>query len=211
MMKMNKVILGIILLLICAPAFGQEESGMKLEIGMKAPLTQRRLLDLNNEYTSLKEEKKENGLIVVFSCNTCPFVVGSDKFEGWEKDYNDLAMLAAKHAIGFILVNSNEAKRDGDDSQKEMIAHAAELGYMMPYLIDGNSTLANAFVAKTTPHVFMFDGTMKLNYKGSIDNSWDSKKEVLIPYLQRAILQSIQGLEISYPETAPKGCSIKRQ
>ncbi len=211
MMKMNKVILGIILLLICAPAFGQEESGMKLEIGMKAPLTQRRLLDLNNEYTSLKEEKKENGLIVVFSCNTCPFVVGSDKFEGWEKDYNDLAMLAAKHDIGFILVNSNEAKRDGDDSQKEMIAHAAELGYMMPYLIDGNSTLANAFVAKTTPHVFMFDGTMKLNYKGSIDNSWDSKKEVLIPYLQRAILQSIQGLEISYPETAPKGCSIKRQ
>jgi hypothetical protein len=113
MMKMNKVILGIILLLICAPAFGQEESGMKLEIGMKAPLTQRRLLDLNNEYTSLKEEKKENGLIVVFSCNTCPFVVGSDKFEGWEKDYNDLAMLAAKHDIGFILVNSNEAKRDG--------------------------------------------------------------------------------------------------
>jgi len=211
MMKMNKVILGIMLLLICAPAFGQEESGMKLEIGMKAPLTQRRLLDLNNEYTSLKEEKKENGLIVVFSCNTCPFVVGSDKFEGWEKDYNDLAMLAAKHDIGFILVNSNEAKRDGDDSQKEMIAHAAELGYMMPYLIDGNSTMANAFGAKTTPHVFMFDGTMKLNYKGSIDNSWDSKKEVLIPYLQRAILQSIQGLEISYPETAPKGCSIKRQ
>ena len=211
MMKMTKVILGIILLLICALAFGQEESAIKLEIGMKAPLTELRLLDLRNEYKSLKEEKKSNGLIVVFSCNTCPFVVGSNKFEGWEKDYNDLAMLAAKHDIGFILVNSNEAKRDGDDSQKEMIAHAAELGYMMPYLIDANSTMANAFGAKTTPHVFMFDGTMKLNYKGSIDNSWDNKKEVLVPYLQQAILQSIQGQEISYPETAPKGCSIKRQ
>lgn len=211
MMKINKVIFGLILLMICAPVFGQDESGINLEIGMKAPLTELRLLNLENEYTSLKEEKKANGIIVVFSCNTCPFVVGSDKFEGWEKDYNELAQLAAKNKMGFVLVNSNEAKRDGDDSQDNMIAHAAELGYTMPYLLDGNSTMANAFGAKTTPHVFMFDARMKLSYKGSIDNSWDSKKDVLVPYLKQAIVQSVKGEEISFPVTAPKGCSIKRQ
>ena len=62
-----------------------------------------------------KLESKENGVIVVFSCNTCPFVVGSSYFPGWENQYNALHSLAQNNDLGFVLINSNEAKRDGVD------------------------------------------------------------------------------------------------
>ena len=66
--------------------------------------------------SSLKDIKKENGLIVIFSCNTCPFVVGTEDFPGWENQYNPLYNMALKANIGFVLVNSNQGKRAGVDS-----------------------------------------------------------------------------------------------
>jgi thioredoxin-related protein len=208
--KMKKLILNLFVMMMASPLFSQTEDAPQLEIGVKAPLTEYPLYDLEGKQVTLKSQLKANGLIVVFSCNTCPFVVGSDKFEGWERMYNELAAYAAQNEIGFILVNSNEAKRDGDDSVEEMRKHAAELGYTMPYLVDHGSKLANAFAAKTTPHVFMMDGKMKLVYKGSIDNSWDSSRKVDIPYLKQAIQELSLGQTISFSETPPKGCSIKR-
>lgn len=207
---MKNTILSFFAIALFSFANAQEDKGINLEIGTKAPLTEYRMLDVANEYQTLSSLKGLNGIIVVFSCNTCPFVVGSAKFEGWEKQYNDLAAFAKENGYSFVLVNSNQAKRDDEDSQEAMKKHAEEMGYTMPYLMDVNSAMANAFGAKTTPHVFMFDRSMKLTYKGSIDNSWDSKAEVLVPYLRQAIMQMFKGEKISFPETAPKGCSIKR-
>jgi len=202
---MAVLFLGIVVLM----SFSRDKGTQELKLGAKAPMSDLKMKNIDGSELSLVDAKKAKGLIVVFSCNTCPFVVGTEDFPGWEKDYNSLAKLAAEKDLGFILVNSNEAKRTGVDSIDEMKIKAKDRGYTMPYLVDENSVLADAFGAKTTPHVYMFNADLKLVYMGSIDNSWDSKRESDVPYLQNAMNEMLNG-KVSENETKPVGCSIKR-
>jgi thioredoxin-related protein len=196
----------LIAVLVSLQSFAQIKKGTVL------PLSDQQMLDVKtNSKMALKDYKKEKGLLVIFSCNTCPFVVGTPDFPGWERQYNRLFEQATKQNIGFILVNSNEAKRGKEDSIEEMIKRAEDQGYKMPYLVDENSTLANAFGAKTTPHIFLFNGDLKLVYSGSIDNIWDNKRTEEIPYLANAMDGLSQGKKIKPSATPPKGCSIKRK
>lgn len=183
----------------------------QLKLKDKAPLSDKLLISANTENTSLIGQLKMNGLIVIFSCNTCPFVVGSENFPGWELQYNELYDQATKNNIGLLILNSNEGKRAGDDSFIEMKKHAEEKKYNMPYLMDENSALANAFGAKTTPHVYFFNEKMNLIYMGSIDNSWDKNRSKTIPYLMNAMLAQSKNTKIKVKDTPPKGCSIKRK
>lgn len=185
-------------------------SGDDLKIGKTMPLSEVKMTGVDGTESNLSSHIDENGVVVIFSCNTCPFVVGNDGFEGWEKQYNTLYRIAKERKIGFVLVNSNEAKRDGDDSLDEMIKHAKAESYLMPYLVDKDSKLANAFGAKTTPHVFVFNKKKELTYKGSIDNIWDSKRVETIPYLENAMSALIDKTELTENSTPPRGCSIKR-
>ena len=176
---------------------------------LKAPKTT--LKNANGPSTSLIQEARQNGLIIVFSCNTCPFVVGSKHFPGWEQQYNDLFNTSLKNNIGFVLVNSNEAKREGDDSFANMKLHAEEEKYnKIPYLLDKSSVLANELLAKTTPHVFFYNAKLELIYSGSIDNIWDGKRKKDSSYLRDAINKHVNQKKIKPASTPPKGCSIKR-
>ena len=187
-----------------------KKGGKDLKIGKKAPLANMDLQAVDGSTYNLDKLKGENGLIVIFSCNTCPFVVGNDNFEGWEKQYNEIHKSAIKNKMGLVLVNSNEGKRSGVDSKEEMKKHSEAQKYTMPYVVDKDSKLANAFGAKTTPHAYIFDKNKKLVYKGSIDNSWDSKKTELDTYLYNAIKNLAEGKTIEAATTSPRGCSIKR-
>ncbi len=100
----------------------------KVKVGDVISFNNQSFLNIDKKATTLENQIKKKGLIVVFSCNTCPFVVGNDDFSGWEKQYNNLFDLASTSEIGFVLVNSNEAKREGDDSFKEMQKHAKKKG-----------------------------------------------------------------------------------
>lgn len=182
----------------------------QLHVNDKAPMQQIEMKSVNGNLYSLNTLKKDNGLVVIFSCNSCPFVVGSDDFPGWEKQYDSLYNEALTNNIGFVLVNSNEGKRTQADSYEEMIKHAKELNYTMPYVIDEQSALANAFGAKTTPHVYLFDQTLQLIYTGSIDNSWDKGRKSDQAYLFNAIKAQGKGKKIKPSATEPKGCGIKR-
>lgn len=186
------------------------EGENELKFGDKIPLTDKQLKNIDNTSVSLNDLKKVNGLIIIFSCNTCPFVVGNEDFEGWEKQYNDLSKKAEEKGLGLVLINSNEAKRDGDDSFDEMKIHARKAGYEMPYLVDENSELANAFGAKTTPHVFVVNGQSELVYRGSIDNLWDTKRTELETYLYNVMNHLADKTDILQNDTPPRGCSIKR-
>lgn len=182
-----------------------------MNIGETAPNSDVAMLDVSGDEFSLNDLKGENGLLVVFSCNTCPFVVGNgDKSEGWEGRYNQLYELAQAEGIGMVLVNSNAAKRDGDDSFDAMKTHAEEAGYLMNYVVDENSALADAFGARTTPHVFLFDADMKLTYKGAVDDNVNSSDEVEATYLQDALSNMAAGEPIDPNDTKELGCSIKR-
>ena len=192
--------------LAASPVFGQE-----LAIGEKAPMSTSPLLGVDGTSHTLLNLKEANGLLVIFSCNTCPFVVGNGtKTEGWEGRYNGLAELAESLKIGMVLVNSNEAKREGDDSFTEMKNHARDAEYAMPYVVDEGSKLANACGARTTPHVYLFDSNLELAYRGSIDDNVNRSEEVTERYLEMAMNRMAEGKKIKTAETKAVGCSIKR-
>ena len=176
-----------------------------LELGAIIPLSEKLMINVTDEKMSLNSNFNENGLLVVFSCNTCPFVIM------WEDRYRQLEKMCQTNNVGMVYINSNEAKRDGDDSLEAMKNHAKTMGYTFPYLIDQNSVLANAFGAKTTPHVFLFNKNKKLVYKGAIDDNYRDISQVNKTYLLDAIEQMVEGLDIHIKKTNAKGCSIKRK
>lgn len=190
--------------------FACVNAGESLKIGKKAPLADKLMKDVSGAEVSLNSLKKENGLLVIFSCNTCPFVVGNFINEGWEGRYNDVYDISQKNNIGMVLINSNEAKRPGVDSYEAMVKQSNKMNYKASYTLDKNHKIADAFGAKTTPHIFLFDKNMKLVYKGSIDDSVKSKEKVKEYYLKNAMINLANEKEINPKETKNIGCSIKR-
>ena len=182
-----------------------------LQIGAKAPMADKAMVDVSGKEVSLSDAAGKNGLLVIFSCNTCPFVIGNGtKTEGWEGRYPGLYDLTASVDMGMVLVNSNEAKRGAGDNLDDMKARYKEQGLKGNYVLDKNHALADAFGALTTPHVFLFDGDMNLIYKGAIDDSVDSADSATDPYLLKAIKNQIAGQPIDPNSTKQLGCSIKR-
>ena len=177
----------------------------QLEINEKTTLLDYKMKDISEKMLSLNEIKKENGLLVIFSCNTCPFVLA------WEDRYPLIGQWAEENKVGLVLVNSNYQKRAGDDSFEAMQIHAKDKNYNCYYTVDHESQLANAWGAQTTPHVFLFDKTFQLVYKGAIDDNFRSATEVKEHYLKNALANLGAGKEIQVKETPPKGCSIKRK
>lgn len=190
---------------------GIAEPQPELAIGSKAPLADVLMMNVNGTQMSLNTAAGPNGLLVVFSCNTCPFVVGNgEKSDGWEGRYNETARFAKENGVAMVLVNSNEAKRNNHDSMDAMKAHSKDNNYGMPYLLDANHQLADAFGALKTPHVYLFDGDMNLVYRGSIDDNVSDAEAVSERYVQDAITAVANGKPVGVAETKAIGCSIKR-
>jgi len=176
----------------------------KLAVGDPIPLAHVEMTNIDGASTFLRQEMKMNGLLVIFSCNTCPFVIQ------WEDRYNPLFELCDKNDVGMVLINSNEAKRNGDDSMQKMQEKAEAEGYKMKYLVDTDHVVADAFGARTTPHVYLFNKDAKLAYTGSIDDNSENKEEVTQTYLSDAIKAMVAGNSIDPNTTKSIGCSIKR-
>ncbi len=181
-----------------------------LQIGAALPAADVSMKDAGGGNKSLKEAAGANGLLVVFSCNTCPFVVGSEGSEGWEGRYPELMAFSARSGVGVALVNSNEAKRADGDSYADMQVRYKEHKYSGAYLLDEGHKVADAFGARTTPHVFLFDKNMKLVYKGAIDDNVASAAAVKEKWLQNAINSMVAGKPVDPATTRNIGCSIKR-
>lgn len=177
----------------------------QLEIGEKAVLTDVKMKDVSGVELSLSDASSENGLLVMFSSNTCPFVIA------WESRYNEAKKWADDNKVGMIVLNSNYHKRDGADSFENMKKKAKEDGYNFNYVVDKESKIANAFGGQTTPHVFLFNGDMKLVYKGAIDDNYKDAEAVSKAYLKDALYNLGNNKSIVIAETKPVGCSIKRK
>lgn len=194
----------VFLIAVSVSAFANDKTG-KLEIGDKAVLTDVKMEDISGVKISLNDAKKENGILVLFSCNTCPFVLQ------WEGRYPDLKAWADKHKVGMVVLNSNHQKHEGAESMEAMKKHGKEKGYNFYYLLDKESAVANSFGGQTTPHAFLFNNKMELAYKGAIDDSYKSADDVKQSYLKDAITNISSGKEVAVTETKPVGCSIKRK
>jgi hypothetical protein len=175
-----------------------------IPIGSAAPEAAYIMKDVSGVEVSLMSARKENGLLVIFSCNTCPFVIG------WEDRYIPVGEWCAANNVGFVLVNSNEAQRDKQDSMEEMKKHAADKNYNTFYVVDTDHVLADAFGATRTPEVFLFDEELSLVYQGAIDDNMEDASAVEKPYLENALKNLLDSLPIDPANTKSVGCTIKR-
>ena len=149
--------------------------------------------------------KKDNGILVMFSCNTCPYVIKNQQRTVAIGEY------AIKMKVGVILLNSNEALRSNEDSYDAMKAYAKSQNYNWNYVVDKNNEVADAFGANRTPECFLFDKDLKLVYHGAIDDNPSDPSAVNKEHLKNAIDELIAGKEITVKESRSVGCSIKRK
>jgi peroxiredoxin len=186
------------------------DDAVSLKAGDKAPKADLKMKSTSGGEYSLNDLKKESGIIVIFTACNCPFVVGSEDNEGWEGRYNGVLEHASQNNVEVVLVNSNASRRDGSDSFEKMQEKAKSGGYKMKLLVDNDSELADAFGAKTTPHVFFFGKDMELVYSGAIDDNVKDSKDIKSKYIKEAIEQYASGKKVKVSSTKPVGCSIKR-
>ena len=175
----------------------------ELGIGSQMPNTDYLLNDISGNQITLNEIKGENGTLIIFSCNTCPWVIR------WEDRYVEIANSYLKKGIGMIAINSNVARFNGDDSLYEMKKHAKEKKYNFPYAQDPKAKLAYAFGATKTPHVYLFNDKDNLVYRGAIDDNARDADAVEEPFLSNAIDQLLAGRKIKKTTSKAIGCSIK--
>jgi hypothetical protein len=176
-----------------------------LPIGASLPNPDTKMKDITGKEVSFKDVTKKNGLLVMFSCNTCPIVKG----------YQARTLEAAKHAIsndiGVILLNPNEATRSSGDGYDDMISYGKDQKYSFAYVLDKNSAMADAFGANRTPECFLFDKNGKLVYHGAIDDNAGDEAGVSRKHLVKAIDEVKTGADVSVKESKSVGCTIKRK
>jgi thiol-disulfide isomerase/thioredoxin len=152
---------------------------------------------------SLKDFDDAKALVVIFSCNHCPYVVAyEDRMIAIQKDY------AAKGAR-FAVINSNDSAAYPEDSLPEMIKRAKVKGFNFPYLFDETQAVAKAYGATNTPHLFVFDQGRKLAYTGKIDDDWQNPAAVKQHFLRDALDDIVSGKPPRTAQTHAIGCTIK--
>lgn len=187
-----------------ASVFAQEAKS--LPIGAQLPQVKEVFQDATDGGTTpYLNVMGKNGLLVIFSCNTCPFVVKNEATIRKTMEY------AKQHNVGVVVINSNEAKRDGDDSYPAMKAYGKKQGYKVPYLLDRNSVLADAFGASRTPELFLFNSKNVLVYKGAMNDNPGAPQEAKTTFINDAIDAVVAGKTPDPASTKSVGCSIKRK
>jgi thioredoxin-related protein len=175
-----------------------------LPIGSSLPNPDSKMKDISGKEVSFKEAMKKNGLLVMFSCNTCPVV------RKYQSRTLETAKFATDNGIGVILLNSNEATRSDGESFDDMKEYGKDQGYPFSYVVDKNSSMADAFGATRTPEVFLFDKSGKLVYHGAIDDNANDPGEVTRKHAKIAIEEMVAGKNVSTTKTRFVGCTIKR-
>ena len=176
-----------------------------LAIGSSVPLSDVKMKDVSGKDISLKDAATKKGLLVIFSCNTCPYVIKN------QQRTREICDFATKNGLGVIIINSNEAMRDDDDSYEAMVKYASNQEYKWSYVVDRDSKLANAFGATRTPETFLFNSEGKLVYHGAIDDNPADASKVNRHHLKEAIGEMKGGKDVSVKETRSVGCTIKRK
>jgi AhpC/TSA family protein len=175
-----------------------------LPIGSPLPNAEKKMKDITGKEISFKDAMSKNGLLVMFTCNTCPVV------HSYKSRTIEVCKYAQDKQIGVILLNSNEAYRNDGDSFNDMKDYAKDQSYNWAYALDNNSAMADAFGATRTPECFLFNASGKLVYHGAIDNNPNAPGEVTRKHLVVAMDEMLTGKDVSVKTTRSIGCSIKR-
>ena len=172
-----------------------------LEIGDRAPDFSLPAVD-GRSYT-LDEFAGSAALVVVFSCNHCPFVIGSeDRMNAFAADY-------ASRGVAMISINSNETDNHPDDSFEHMVTRAAEKDFQFVYARDEDQSVALAYGALRTPHYYLFDADRRLRYTGRMDDDPRNAANASTHELRDAADAVLAGSAVAVELTNPLGCNVK--
>jgi peroxiredoxin len=152
----------------------------------------------------LEELKSDKAAAIMFICNHCPFV------KHVQKGLVSLANDYIPKDISFVAISSNDVKNYPADSPQRMKEVAKELGYPFPYLYDETQEVARAYQAACTPDFYIFDGDMKLVYRGQLDESRSGNNiPVTGKDIRNALDQILKGEPVSEHQKPSIGCNIK--
>jgi peroxiredoxin len=172
-----------------------------LENGAKAPTFS--LPATDGKIYTLNDFSQHRALVLFFTCNHCPYVVGSDEVT------RKTAEKFSPKGAAFVAINSNSKNTYPEDSFEHMVARMNTHQFPWIYLYDESQDVARAYGALCTPHFFVFDNNRKLIYTGrGIDSPRDASK-MTVNDLERTLEEYFAGKSISVPRTNPIGCNIK--
>ncbi len=172
-----------------------------IPLGTKLPeLT---LKDAFGKIYNLKDEVGKTGLLVVVTCNHCPYAIAV-----WNR-VKEIAKFAKKLGINTVAVNPNIHPNYPEDSPSKMREKVEDEGIEFPYLVDETQEFAKALNAACTPDIYLFDKDAKLYYHGRIDDNWQDEKNVKKEELKDAMMLLFTDKESPKLQYPSMGCSIK--
>jgi peroxiredoxin len=171
-----------------------------LQIGDKAPDFELPATDGNTYSLS---DFDDPVLVVFFTCNHCPYVIGSDEVT------RKTAEEFAPQGVRFVGINSNSPNTYAEDSFDHMVERMKTHQFPWLYLYDASQEVALAYGALRTPHFYAFDADRKLVYTGrGVDSPRDTSK-MTVNDLENALREYLAGEPVSVPMTNPTGCNVK--
>jgi peroxiredoxin len=172
-----------------------------LSIGSSSPDFSLRATD--GKTYSLKDFADAKILVVFFTCNHCPYVIGSDEVT------RQTAKKFEPKGVKFVGINSNSPNTYAEDSFDNMVKRMKEQKFPWTYLYDDTQDIARAYGALRTPHFFVFDEKRKLVYTGrGVDSPRDTSR-MTVNDLDNALSEITAGKKVTTPMTNPIGCNVK--
>jgi peroxiredoxin len=172
-----------------------------LEIGKKAP--DFKVAATDGKTYSLADFSKSPVLVVFFTCNHCPYVVGSDEVT------RKTVERFSKQGVAFIGINSNSKNTHPNDDFPNMVERMKEHTFPWVYARDESQEAAKAYGALRTPHFYVFDKERRLVYTGrGVDQARDTSK-MTVNDLDRTLEEVLASKPVSVPMTNPLGCNVK--
>ena len=172
-----------------------------LQIGDQAPDFKLPATDGNTYQLTDFDDTKT--LVVFFTCNHCPYVVGSDEVT------RQTAERFAPQGVKFVGINANSVNTNPTDSFPLMVERMATKNFPWLYLHDENQDVARAYGGLRTPHFYVFDQDRKLVYTGrGVDNPRETAK-MTVNNLANALEEHLAGQPVRVPLTNPIGCNVK--
>jgi peroxiredoxin len=203
MKKQFSIFMLAVLVMLTAASFTTTQAG-GYRIGDKA--MDFSLKNVDGKMVSLKDYGDAKGIIVVFTCNHCPFA----------KKYEDrIIALNTKYAgkgYPVVAIQPNDPKKQPEDSYEEMQKRAKEKSYAFPYVIDETQQIAKTYGAQKTPHIFLLKkvgANYIVSYIGGVDDNPNEPEKVTTRYVEAAVDNLLAGKPVANPETKAIGCSIK--
>lgn len=172
-----------------------------LEIGEKAPDFS--LPATDGKMHSLSDFAGDKVLVIFFTCNHCPYVIGSDEVT------RGTAEKFSPQGVKFVGINSNSPNIYEEDSFHHMVERMDQHKFPWLYLHDATQDVARVYGALRTPHFYVFDADRKLVYTGrGVDTPRDATQATVYD-LDNALTELLAGQPITTPVTNPIGCNVK--